>query len=114
MEYCGGKICICIVVNERYLDKMNDFNVLIYVGEGGVLLYYEVGIFFDQQLKCGNFVLWNSMKEKKFVRVVRGFNCDGQKIVYVYDGLYEVKECEKKKGLNGNMIFEFKLIRCFG
>lgn len=119
MEYGGSKLATCIVANEGHFDKMNDPNVLIYVGEGGTLPRNEVGdrIPPDQQLKGGNRALLNSMKYKKPVRVVRGLKLEvsrPQKIVYVYDGLYEVEACQQKKGPQGNMIFEFRLTRCPG
>uniref|UniRef100_A0A7C9DYJ2 [histone H3]-lysine(4) N-trimethyltransferase n=1 Tax=Opuntia streptacantha TaxID=393608 RepID=A0A7C9DYJ2_OPUST len=119
MEYGGSKLATCIVANEGHFDKMNDPNVLIYVGEGGTLPRDEVGdrIPPDQQLKGGNRALLNSLKYKKPVRVVRGLKLDfsrPQKIVYVYDGLYDVEACQKKKGPQGNMIFEFQLTRCPG
>ncbi|KMT18100.1 hypothetical protein BVRB_2g032890 [Beta vulgaris subsp. vulgaris] len=117
MEWGGSRVATCIVASERHLDKMNDPNALIYIGEGGALKRNQVGIPPDQELKAGNRALWNSMKEKKEVRVVRGLTSErfyGHKVLYVYDGLYEVKSCEKKKGPQGNMIFQFQLTRCTG
>ncbi|XP_019105045.2 histone-lysine N-methyltransferase, H3 lysine-9 specific SUVH6 [Beta vulgaris subsp. vulgaris] len=117
MEWRGSRLATCIVANERHLDKMNDPNALTYIGEGGVLKRHEVGVPPDQELKGGNLALSNSMKEKRPVRVVRGLSSEksyGQRVLYVYDGLYEVRDCEKKKGPQGNMIYQFHLIRCTG
>ncbi|KAL2902984.1 Histone-lysine N-methyltransferase H3 lysine-9 specific SUVH6 [Bienertia sinuspersici] len=117
MEWGGGRIATSIVANERHSDKMNDPNSLIYVGEGGVLKRHEVGIPPDQELKGGNHALWSSMKQKKPVRVIRGLASEkssNQRVLYVYDGLYEIRGCEKKKGQQGNMIFEFQMTRCSG
>uniref|UniRef100_A0A803L5K2 YDG domain-containing protein n=1 Tax=Chenopodium quinoa TaxID=63459 RepID=A0A803L5K2_CHEQI len=116
MEWHGGRIATSIVANERHLDKMNDPNALTYIGEGGVLKRHEVGVPPDQELKGGNRALWTSWKEKRPVRVIRGLvseKSNSQKL-YVYDGLYEVGKWEKKKGPQGNMIFEFQLARCDG
>ncbi|XP_021765817.1 histone-lysine N-methyltransferase, H3 lysine-9 specific SUVH6-like [Chenopodium quinoa] len=116
MEWRGGRISTSIVANERHLDKMNDPNALTYIGEGGVLKRHEVGVPPDQELKGGNRALWTSWKEKRPVRVIRGLvseKSNSQKL-YVYDGLYEVGKWEKKKGPQGNMIFEFQLARCDG
>ncbi|CAO2816745.1 unnamed protein product [Amaranthus hypochondriacus] len=115
MEYGGTRIATCIVANERHLDKMNDPNTLVYIGEGGVLRRREIGVPPDQELKGGNRALWTNMNEKKSVRVVRGLALNsGQKILYVYDGLYEVQGCKQKKGAMGNLIFEFQMVRCTG
>ncbi|KNA09151.1 hypothetical protein SOVF_156130 [Spinacia oleracea] len=117
MEWRGGRLATCIVASERHLDKMNDPNSLTYIGEGGVVRRNQVGKPPDQELKSGNLALWTNMNEQRPVRVVRGLNLErsyNRKILYVYDGLYEVKACEKKKGPNGNMIFEFQLTRCTG
>lgn len=116
MEWRGGRMATSIVANERHLDKMNDPNALTYIGEGGVLKRNEVGVPPDQELKAGNLALWTSMKEKKPVRVIRGLVSDKSygALLYVYDGLYDVRECLKKKGPQGNMIIEFQLARCAG
>uniref|UniRef100_A0A803N499 YDG domain-containing protein n=1 Tax=Chenopodium quinoa TaxID=63459 RepID=A0A803N499_CHEQI len=117
MEWGGGRLATCIVASERHLDKMNDPNALVYIGEGGVLRRNKTGKPPDQELKGGNKALWNNKEENKPVRVVRGLTLDrryGQKILYVYDGLYEVQTCIKKKGPSGNMIYEFQLTRCAG
>ncbi|XP_056689303.1 histone-lysine N-methyltransferase, H3 lysine-9 specific SUVH6-like [Spinacia oleracea] len=116
MEWGKGRVATSIVANERHLDKMNNLNSLIYIGEGGNLKRHEVGVPPDQELKSGNLALWTSMKENKPVRVIRGlvYKKNVGQNLYVYDGLYEVKECEKKKGPLGNMIFEFQLVRCDG
>ncbi|KAL2902995.1 Histone-lysine N-methyltransferase H3 lysine-9 specific SUVH5 [Bienertia sinuspersici] len=114
--YGGRSIATCVIAMEAYCDKMNDPNMLTYIGEGG-------GKGCDQQLKGGNLALYESMKKKSVVRVVKGFRNDvydgfrGRIISrseYIYDGLYEVISCEKKNGFLRKVIFEFKLFRCHG
>ncbi|XP_074321768.1 histone-lysine N-methyltransferase, H3 lysine-9 specific SUVH5-like [Silene latifolia] len=108
----GEKFATCIVANEGHLDNMSDPNVLSYIGEGGTSKSNEV----DQTLTAGNLGLNNSRLRKKSVRVVRGlrYGSGNAKIVYVYDGLYKVTETIKKKGPQGNWIFEFRMTRDAG
>uniref|UniRef100_A0A803LUH7 YDG domain-containing protein n=1 Tax=Chenopodium quinoa TaxID=63459 RepID=A0A803LUH7_CHEQI len=107
MDWGGTKIATCVVANEGHLDNMNDPNVLTYIGEGGNSKAKELEKRpSDQELKCGNLALWESKKCNSPVRVVKGFkvnrHCRGhvvQRTEYVYDGLYEVRSCEKKQGI---------------
>ncbi|KAK9667969.1 hypothetical protein RND81_13G024800 [Saponaria officinalis] len=113
MESGGDRYATCIVANEGHLDKMGDPNVLSYGGEGGTLKRHEVGVPPDQQLTGGNRALDNSRRSGRPVRVVRGlrYGPGNAKIVYVYDGLYRVVNTVKKKGPQGNMVFEFHMSR---
>ncbi|KAK9698833.1 hypothetical protein RND81_08G134400 [Saponaria officinalis] len=121
MWHGNKKIATCIVAKEKHLDKMYNPNILIYIGEGGKPRGNKTGMPRDQNLKGGNLALWNSMEVKNPVRVVKGFKKDVfdrarnrmvSRTRYVYDGLYEVIDCEGKRGVFGNLIFEFKLLRC--
>ncbi|KAJ8451076.1 hypothetical protein Cgig2_026885 [Carnegiea gigantea] len=54
----------------------------------------------------------NIIEKRLPIRLVRGLKFGVQKILYVYDGLYEVRHCDKQKGPQSNMIFVFQLFRC--
>ncbi|XP_074303753.1 histone-lysine N-methyltransferase, H3 lysine-9 specific SUVH5-like [Silene latifolia] len=115
-EEGGERFATCIVANEGHLDKMSDPNLLSYIGEGGTRKPNEVGDPPDQTLTAGNLALHNSRLRNKAVRVVRGlrYGSGNAKIVYVYDGLYKVTETVRKKGPQGNLVFEFRMTRDAG
>ncbi|XP_021768517.1 histone-lysine N-methyltransferase, H3 lysine-9 specific SUVH5-like [Chenopodium quinoa] len=109
------------VAKEGYADKMSDYEVITYMGEGGIVKNKEGVFFTDQKLTRGNLALKNSMIAKTEVRVIRGLkiaakfgNWRNETVTYIYDGLYRVVSYEKKVGPSKNMVFEFKLKRCPG
>ncbi|XP_021855623.2 histone-lysine N-methyltransferase, H3 lysine-9 specific SUVH5-like [Spinacia oleracea] len=125
------KVATCVVANSDHFDKINDPNILTYIGEGGKPRGKTVGNPnpkldskpSDQELKGGNLALLESKMSSSPVRVVKGFKVNRmcprrgrtvERTEYIYDGLYEVKSCEKKQGLMKNWIFEFELFRCPG
>ncbi|XP_021855666.2 histone-lysine N-methyltransferase, H3 lysine-9 specific SUVH5-like [Spinacia oleracea] len=121
MEFKGKSLVTCVVAKEGYLDNMNDSEVITYSGEGGLVRNKEGVCPKDQKLVRGNLAMKNSMIEKNYVRVVRGFKLGGKfgyerydQTSYFYDGLYKVLSYEVKKGPCKNLIFEFKLKRCPG
>ncbi|XP_021765528.1 histone-lysine N-methyltransferase, H3 lysine-9 specific SUVH5-like [Chenopodium quinoa] len=121
MEYLNRSLATCIVAKEGYSDKMSDYEVITYMGEGGIVKNKEGVFFTDQKLTRGNLALKNSMIAKTEVRVIRGLkiaakfgNWRNETFTYVYDGLYRVVSYQKKVGPSKNMVFEFKLKRCPG
>ncbi|KAH6837328.1 hypothetical protein C2S53_003115 [Perilla frutescens var. hirtella] len=67
----------------------------------------------DQKLKSGNLAMMTSMKYGIEVRVIRGLKYGGSASgkLYVYDGLYRIKETLFDVGKSGFRVYKFKLAR---
>ncbi|KAL3841121.1 hypothetical protein ACJIZ3_025712 [Penstemon smallii] len=106
-------VAVSIVSSGGYDDEGNDGDVLIYSGQGGV--QRRDGQMFDQKLERGNLALEKSLHRANDVRVIRGIkeNNSSNAKIYVYDGLYKIREswAEKKSGCN---VFKYKLVRVPG
>ncbi|KAK7290733.1 hypothetical protein RIF29_05363 [Crotalaria pallida] len=120
IDYIGTKIsqeeeplAVSIVSSGGYEDNVEDGEVLIYTGQGGV--NKEKGAS-DQKLERGNLALEKSMHRGNDVRVIRGMvdvaHPTGK--VYVYDGLYKVQSTWVEKAKTGFNVFKFKLLRLPG
>ncbi|CAN0915987.1 YDG domain-containing protein At5g47150 [Linum grandiflorum] len=107
----GDLLAACVAATDRYLDNdMELKDTLWYSGEGGNPNVSQGVAVQDQKLEGGNYALWNSMKKKAPVRVIR------KKFVlrqprYVYDGLYLVMDFTESKGVKGNLVFKFRLMK---
>ncbi|KAF9617622.1 hypothetical protein IFM89_037685 [Coptis chinensis] len=111
-------VAISIVSSGGYEDDVEDKDVLIYSGQGGVSKRKdkkekEAG---DQKLERGNLALERSLHRGNEVRIIRGMrdlvNVTGK--IYVYDGLYRVHESWTEKGKSGCNVFKYKLLRIPG
>ncbi|PIA53258.1 hypothetical protein AQUCO_00900084v1 [Aquilegia coerulea] len=110
-------VAVSIVSSGGYEDDVEDKDVLIYSGQGGVTKRKggkdEVA---DQKLERGNLALERSLRRGNVVRVIRGIrdlqNPTGK--IYVYDGLYKVHESWTEKGKSGCNVFKYKLLRTPG
>ncbi|KAL1213975.1 YDG domain-containing protein [Cardamine amara subsp. amara] len=114
--YKGSMILATSIVsadNSAYEDRFED-DTLIYTGEGGNMMSKDPKQVEDQKMVKGNLALYNSMRKKTQVRVIRGEKWDQRGKNYVYDGLYLVKEHWEEKGPQGNILFKFKLCRVHG
>ncbi|CAL1408436.1 unnamed protein product [Linum trigynum] len=108
----GNLLATSIVAtgDRDYGNYMESEDYLVYSGQGGNPKVSNGAVFEDQKLQGGNYALWNSMEEKKQVRVIRKKVVLGE-VRYVYDGLYLVHKCEEVKSVHGNIVFQFHLMR---
>ncbi|XP_068663497.1 histone-lysine N-methyltransferase, H3 lysine-9 specific SUVH1-like [Aristolochia californica] len=109
------QVAVSIVSSGVYEDDcMGNTDVLIYSGQGGLLKTgKQVN---DQKLERGNLALENSSSRANDIRVIRGMKdvtSPGCKI-YMYDGLYKIKDSWIEKGKSGFSVFKYKLIRMQG
>jgi hypothetical protein len=105
----GSEYAVSIVVSGGYVDDYDDFETILYTGQGGRDPVSGRQIK-DQELTRGNKGLFNSMKFKYPVRVSRGYQVEsGPAKGYRYDGLYLVKSARIEHSVNGPMIWRFVL-----
>ncbi|KAF7819187.1 histone-lysine N-methyltransferase, H3 lysine-9 specific SUVH1-like [Senna tora] len=121
IDYMGVKfnqdqeepLAVSIISSGGYEDNVEDGDVLIYSGQGGVNRSKEAS---DQKLERGNLALEKSLHRGNEVRVTRGLkdstNPTGK--VYVYDGLYKIQDSWVEKGKSGFNVFKYKLYRLPG
>ncbi|KAE8787579.1 Histone-lysine N-methyltransferase, H3 lysine-9 specific SUVH3 [Hordeum vulgare] len=100
-------VAISIVSAGVYEDaEDNDPDVLVYSGHG-------MSGKDDQKLERGNLALERSLHRGNPIRVVRtvkDLTCSTGKI-YIYDGLYRIREAWVEKGKSGFNMFKHKLLR---
>ncbi|GAB2294218.1 hypothetical protein Dimus_028436 [Dionaea muscipula] len=111
-----------IVASGGYDNEVENSDVLIYAGQGGAKTGDKEPE--DQKLERGNLALKNSIDEKNYVRVIRGYremkssdnsNVRGKMVAtYTYDGLYTVEHYWQEAGPYGKMIYKFELKRLPG
>lgn len=123
MKYHGDEIVAAsIVASGGYADELDNSDVLIYSGQGGLSGKDKQPA--DQKLERGNLALKNSIKYKNYVRVIRGSketkaseSADARAktvMTYVYDGLYTVERFWQEEGAHGKLVFKFELRRLPG
>lgn len=107
-------LAVSIISSGGYEDNVEDGDVLIYSGQGGVNNRSKEEC--DQKLERGNLALEKSLHRENEVRVTRGLkdftNPTGK--VYVYDGLYKIQESWVEKRKSGFNVFKYKLVRLPG
>ncbi|KAL4600356.1 hypothetical protein ACB092_11G194700 [Castanea dentata] len=107
-------VAVSIVSSGGYDDDAEDRDVLIYSGQGGNFGKRDKQAA-DQKLERGNLALERSLRRGNDVRVIRGLKdvVSPSSKVYVYDGLYKIRESwiESKSGCN---IFKYKFVRMPG
>lgn len=121
IDYMGNKVsgdedpvAVSIVSAGGYEDDGDDGDVLIYSGQGGAQTKGKPQT--DQQLVRGNLALEKSLHRGNEVRVIRGLK-DYQHTtgkIYIYDGLYKIRESWIEKGKSGCNVFKYKLVRVPG
>ena len=105
----GSDYAVSIVVSGGYVDDSDDMETILYTGQGGrdPISGRQVK---DQELVRGNKGLYNSMKLKYPVRVIRGFQVElGPEKGYRYDGLYLVTSSRIEESIDGPLIWRFVL-----
>ncbi|KAL5222075.1 hypothetical protein ABZP36_026788 [Zizania latifolia] len=109
-------LATCIVMSGIYEDDLDKADEIIYTGQGGNDLlgnHRQIG---SQQLQRGNLALKNSKDNCNPIRVIRGHvskNSYSGK-VYTYDGLYKVVDDWVQNGVQGHVVFKYKLKRLEG
>ncbi|XP_066315708.1 histone-lysine N-methyltransferase, H3 lysine-9 specific SUVH4-like [Miscanthus floridulus] len=124
MKYQGKKeyekltfpLATCIVMSGIYEDDLDKADEIIYTGQGGNDLlgnHRQIG---SQQLKRGNLALKNSRDNGNPIRVIRGHLSKNSYTgkIYTYDGLYKVVDDWVQNGVQGHVVFKFKLKRLEG
>ncbi|RCV10094.1 hypothetical protein SETIT_2G084500v2 [Setaria italica] len=99
-------VAISVVSAGVYDNSEDDPDVLVYTGQG-------MSGKDDQKLERGNLALERSLHRGNPIRVIRSVKdlaCPTGKI-YVYDGLYKIKEAWMEKGKSGFNVFKHKLLR---
>ncbi|WVZ62451.1 hypothetical protein U9M48_012202 [Paspalum notatum var. saurae] len=102
-------VAISVVSSGVYDNTEDDPDVLVYTGQG------KSGKD-DQKLERGNLALERSLHRGNLIRVIRSvkdLTCPTGKI-YIYDGLYKIKEAWLEKGESGFNVFRHKLLREHG
>ncbi|KAI4348554.1 hypothetical protein L6164_009264 [Bauhinia variegata] len=100
-----------IVSSGGYEDNVEDADMLIDTGQGGVSSRDKQVK--DQKLERGNLALEKSLHRGNGVRVIRGLNdiTNPKGKLYVYDGLYKIQDSWVEKGKSGANVFS---INCSG
>ncbi|CAH2074093.1 unnamed protein product [Thlaspi arvense] len=107
-------IATSIVSSGYYDNDEGNPDVLVYTGQGGGNADKEKQTS-DQKLERGNLALEKSLQKNSAVRVIRGLKEASQSAkIYIYDGLYEIKESWVEKGKLGHNTFKYKLVRAPG
>lgn len=99
-------VAISIVSAGVYENTEDDPDVLVYTGQG-------MSGKDDQKLERGNLALERSLHRGNPIRVIRSvrdLTCPTGKI-YIYDGLYKIREAWVEKGKSGFNVFKHKLLR---
>ncbi|WVZ83745.1 hypothetical protein U9M48_030854 [Paspalum notatum var. saurae] len=99
-------VAISIVSAGVYDNTEDDLDVLVYTGQG-------MSGKDDQKLERGNLALERSLHRGNLIRVihsVKDLTCPTGKI-YIYDGLYKIKEAWVEKAKSGFNVFKHKLLR---
>ncbi|XP_062230233.1 histone-lysine N-methyltransferase, H3 lysine-9 specific SUVH4-like isoform X2 [Phragmites australis] len=109
-------LATCIVMSGIYEDDLDKADEIIYTGQGGNDLlgnHRQIG---SQQLKRGNLALKNSRDNGNPIRVIRGHVSKNSYTgkVYTYDGLYKVVDDWVQNGVQGHVVFKYKLKRLEG
>lgn len=109
-----GAAAVSIVSSGGYDDDVEDKDVLIYSGQGGMNNKDKKAA--DQKLERGNLALEQSLHRANEIRVIRGMKDSVNPLmkVYVYDGLYTIKQSWLEKGKSGCNVFKYKLVRIPG
>ncbi|XP_006645268.1 histone-lysine N-methyltransferase, H3 lysine-9 specific SUVH4 [Oryza brachyantha] len=109
-------LATCIVMSGIYEDDLDKADEIIYTGQGGNDLlgnHRQIG---SQQLQRGNLALKNSKDNCNPIRVIRGHTSKNSYTgkVYTYDGLYKVVDDWVQNGVQGHVVFKYKLKRLEG
>lgn len=106
--------CDAIVLNGGYIDDKDEGDIIYYTGEGG-RPEGATNQEYDQPLTKGNLDLSMNKFTKQPIRVIRGFNLRDSEYTpetgYRYDGLYLLEDYWPEKGIDGFLIWRYKLVK---
>ncbi|CAL5337343.1 unnamed protein product [Camellia sinensis] len=104
-------IATSIIVSGGYEDDEDGGEEIIYTGQGGQDKNSKQCV--HQKLEGGNLALERSMHYGIEVRVIRGRKYEGSASgkVYVYDGLYTIRETWFDVGRSGFGVYKYRLTR---
>jgi putative restriction endonuclease len=102
-----------IVLSGGYKDDHDGGDIIIYTGEGGrdPASGHQIA---DQQMTKGNLALSKHYQEGNPIRVCRGYKLDSPyapKSGYRYDGLYRIDSCWNEHGIDGFLIWRYRLVK---
>ncbi|VFQ79998.1 unnamed protein product [Cuscuta campestris] len=105
-----------IVLSGQYEDDQDNYDEVVYTGQGGNDLLGNKHQIKDQVMLRGNLGLKNCVAQGVPVRVTRGHKCESSYVgkVYTYDGLYKVVNYWAEKGVSGFTVYKFRLKRIEG
>lgn len=99
-----------IVLSGGYEDDIDNFDYILYTGQGGQDVQGGKQIK-DQEFTKGNRALAINKFENLPVRVVRGHQVKyGPQSGYRYDGIYYVKNTVLERGISGYFVYRYELI----
>jgi putative restriction endonuclease len=102
-----------IVLSGGYVDDRDEGDIILYTGQGGRDPATGRRIK-DQELARGNLALANHYREGDPIRVCRGYQLDSSYAPdrgYRYDGLYRIDSFWSERGIDGYLVWRFRLIR---
>jgi putative restriction endonuclease len=102
-----------IVLSGGYVDDKDEGDVIIYTGQGGRDPATGKQIR-DQELTRGNLALVNHYREGNPIRVCRGATIDSgyaPAAGYRYEGLYRIDDCWFDRGVDGYLVWRFRLVK---
>ncbi|XP_076946382.1 histone-lysine N-methyltransferase, H3 lysine-9 specific SUVH4-like [Bidens hawaiensis] len=107
-------IAIAIVLSGQYEDDQDNYEDIVYTGQGGNHFTGGKHQFKNQEMSRGNLALKNSMEQSIPVRVIRGHTGGNHFKIYTYDGLYTVSEFWPAEGVSGFVVYKYRLKRLEG
>lgn len=108
---------VVIGKDKVYKDDIDNGETVVYTGHGGLVnskvQRLQGATATDQKLWRGNLALSNSKNLGIPIRVMRGHSCISSPsgVVYTYDGLYSITDCNYEDGLDGRKVYKFILQR---
>lgn len=108
-------LAVSVVSAGAYDDDADNADFLIYTGHGGNFTNKTKALT-DQKLVRGNLALDRSSYRGNEIRVIRGIRDSVHPAmrIYVYDGLYIIKDSWVDKGQSGASSFKYKMVRVPG
>ncbi|KAK4367324.1 hypothetical protein RND71_011116 [Anisodus tanguticus] len=112
-EYQGYKLplAVSIVVSGQYEDDQDNYEEVVYTGQGGNDLLGNKRQIKDQVMERGNLGLKNCMEHSVAVRVTRGHRCASSHDIGPFS---QVVNHWAEKGISGFTVFKFRLKRVDG
>ncbi|MCW2927569.1 MAG: hypothetical protein JWM86_1537, partial [Thermoleophilia bacterium] len=115
IDYRVGAPAHSIVLNEGYIDDVDDAIEIIYTGHGGNENGRQVA---DQKWERGNLAMYRAWAAGSTVWVSRGPKLKRTPLptngTYVYGGAYRVVDAFREEGRDGFLICRFRMVQIDG